>query len=311
MLEVFLAPVAAAQTEIVTTPQDALPPAVSRILSAAIRKDEPAQLEAVIAAAKSAYPQHSTEIDALVVQLQTPAEEPLRIEPLIVPAPEPVEFEKPGYWEDMHAELTLNAADTKGNTDTLYLGLHGKLNLMRKAQIHRLETYANTAEANGVSNQNNWGLSYQLDTLWTDAYFGYVRGSFARDDFAGFETEVFTGIGAGAYLMDTDTMNLRSELGPGYRYLDIASDGGSVQALGLYGATEFEWLIDEDWTFEVDTKVNISGPTSTFHPTMRVNAAVSERVHAGVSYDLRYESNPPLMSEQLDRILKFDVKYAY
>lgn len=312
MLELFLAPAFAVggSTEIVASAPEELPRPVARMLSAAVRMDDETQLDAVVATAKSAYPEYVAEIDALVADLRTPVE-PLRIATLIVPAPEPVEFEPPDYWEDRHAELTLNAAETSGNTDTLYLGLHGKLNLMRKAQIHRLEASANTAEANGVESQNSWSGSYQLDTLWTDAYFGYVRGSWRHDDFAGFETDAFAGVGAGAYILQTETLSLRSELGPGYRYLDLANEDRRIHAVGLYGAAEFDWLLDEHWTLEVDTNVNLSGPTSTIHPTMRLNTSVSERISAGVSYDLRYETDPPLMSENLDRILKFDVKYSY
>ncbi|MEM5515946.1 DUF481 domain-containing protein [Henriciella sp. AS95] len=267
-------------------------------------------LASVVAAAKSAYPEFAAEIDARVADLQMPVE-PLLIAPLVIPAPQPVEIEQPGYWEDFNAELTLNAAETQGNTDTLFLGLHSKVNLMRKAQIHRLEAFANMAEANGVDSQNNWGASYQLDTLWTDDYFGYVRGSVAHDDFAGFETDAFVGIGAGAYLKQTETVTLRSELGPGYRYLEIAGSDYNIGAVGLYGATELDWLIRDDLTLEIDAKANISGPTSTFNPTIRMNTAVSKRVSAGVSYDLRYESNPPLMSNNIDRVLRFDVKYSY
>ena len=312
MLELLLAPafaVGGTPQTVATLPQE-LPRPVSRMISAAIRSNDEAQLAAVVAAAKVAFPEFSGQIDTLVAELKTPVE-PLRIAPLVVPAPKPVEIESPGYWDDFNAELALNAAETKGNSDTLFLGLRSKVNLMRKAQIHRLEVFANQAEANGVENQSNWGASYQLDTLWNDEYFGYVRGSMARDDFAGFETDAFAGVGAGAYLVQTEAVTLRSEVGPGYRYLKVANDGDEIGGVGLYGATELDWLIREDLSFEVDAKVNISGPTSTFHPTFRMNTAVSDHVSAGLSYDIRYESNPPLMSENLDRILRFDVKYSY
>ena len=95
-----------------------------------------------------------------------------------------------------------------------------------------------------MQNQNNWGLSYQLDTLWTDAWFGYVRGSVAHDDFAGFETDAFAGIGAGAYLVQSDAVTLRSEVGPGYRYLDIAGEDRRVHAIGLYGSAELDWQLE-------------------------------------------------------------------
>ena len=312
MFDLLLAPAIAggAAPAIISPDVEELPRAVHRMISAAMNTHDPAQLDAVIVAAKMAYPQHAAKIDAVVEDLSLPVE-PLRIQPLVVPAPKPARFGGAHYWEDRNGEISLSAAETKGNTDTLFLGLQGKLNLKRRSQIHRLETYANMAEANGVDSQNNWGASYQLDTLWTDAYFGYVRGSFARDDFAGFKTDAFAGVGAGAYLIQSAAMTLRSEFGPGYRFLDIAKKEGTVGSIGLYGAAEFDWLIDEDWTLELDTKVNFSGPTSTVHPTLRMNADVSDHVQAGVSYDVRYESNPPLKSESLDRILRFNVKYKY
>ncbi|MAN73270.1 MAG: hypothetical protein CME84_04170 [Henriciella sp.] len=312
MFDLFLAPaLAAGGAPVITSPENEdLPRAVERMLSVSMHRKDAAELDAVIAAAKAAYPEHAARIDAVVAELREPVE-PLRIAPLIVPAPKPAKLEKPGFWEDLHGEFALSAAETRGNTDTLFLGLRGKLNLKRRAQIHRLETHADMAKANGVQSQNSWGGSYQLDTLWTDAYFGYVRGSFARDDFAGFRTDAFAGVGAGAYLIQDRTMTLRSELGPGYRFLDVAGEDDTIGALGLYGAAEFDWLLDEDWTLELDTKVNFSGPTSTIHPTLSMNADVSDHVETGVSYDLRYESTPPLMSEKLDRVLRFNVKYSY
>ncbi|RIJ24336.1 DUF481 domain-containing protein [Henriciella barbarensis] len=312
MFDLFLAPEIAggAAPAIVSSEAEELPRAVHRMISAAMNTQDPVQLDAVTRSAKIAYPQHAEEIDAIVEDLKLPVE-PLRIQPVVVPAPQPARFERVDFWEDRNGEISLSAAETKGNSDTLFLGLQGKLNLKRRSQIHRLETYANMAEANGIDSQNNWGASYQLDTLWTDAYFGYVRGSFARDDFAGFKTDAFAGVGAGAYLIQGAAMTLRSEFGPGYRFLDIAKKDGTAGSIGVYGAAEFDWLIDEDWTLELDTKVNFSGPTSTVHPTLRMNTDVSDHVQAGLSYDVRYESNPPLKSESLDRILRFNVKYKY
>mgnify|MGYP004052261737 CR=1 FL=1 len=59
--------------------------------------------------------------------------------PLVVVAPvdvqiEEAELEKPTYWDDLNAELTLNAVQTKGNSDTFHLGMHGKVNLMRPTE---------------------------------------------------------------------------------------------------------------------------------------------------------------------------------
>ena len=317
MLELFLAPaaVAGAQPETVIVQPEPLPPGVRRMLSAAMRFDDPEQAEAVISAAKSAYPDQAGQIDRFVEELQKPVA-PLKIAPLVVVAPvdvqiEEAELEKPTYWDDLNAELTLNAVQTKGNSDTFHLGMHGKVNLMRRAQIHRLEGYGNASRANGVQNQRNWGASYQLDTVWTDRYFGYVRGSIDRDAFSGFETSAFAGVGAGTYLVQQDALTIRSELGPGYRLLKLSEEDRSIDGVGIYGSFELDWAVNEDWNFEFDSKATLSEPTSTFNPTLRLNAAVTDQVRAGVSYDFRYETDPPLMSENYDSSLKFDVMFHY
>lgn len=319
MLELFLAPAAAGGAEPEAVIEKAapapLPPGVRRMLSAATRFDDKSQLDTVIAAAKSAYPAQADQIDALVAELMTPVT-PLKIAPLVVVAPldlelEGAEHEKPGYWEDLNAELTLNAAQTEGNSDTFHLGMRGKVNLMRRAQIHRLEGYGNAAQANGIENQRNWGLSYQLDTLWTDRYFGYVRGSVDRDAFSGFETSAFAGVGAGTYLVQGDALTIRSEVGPGYRFLQLAEEDKDIEAIGLYGSFELDWALSGDWTFEFDTKATLSGPTSTFNPALRLNAAVTDQVRAGVSYDFRYETDPPLLSENYDSSLRLDLMFRY
>ena len=74
MLELFLAPaaVAGAQPETVIVQPEPLPPGVRRMLSAAMRFDDPEQAEAVISAAKSAYPDQAGQIDRFVEELQKP-----------------------------------------------------------------------------------------------------------------------------------------------------------------------------------------------------------------------------------------------
>lgn len=319
MLETFLALAIAESAEaeiVVEQPEPApVPPGVRRMLSAALRFNDPTKLEAVVSAAKSAYPAHSAQIDALVLELQAPVT-PLKIAPLVVVAPltpelDAAELEKPAFWDDMHAELALNAAHTKGNSDTFHLGMRGKINLKHRAQIHRLEGYTNASKANGVESQRNWGTSYQLDTLWTDKYFGYARASIDRDSFAGFETSAFAGIGAGTYLVQQEALTIRSEVGPGYRFLELAEEDEQINAIGVYTSFELDWALSEDWNFEFDSKATLSEPTSTFNPTLRLNAAVTDQVRAGISYDFRYETDPPLMTENYDSALRLDVMYRY
>ena len=312
MFELFAAPAAIAGTEMQAETQAPaeLPAGVRRMLSVAVKSDDPAQRDAVIATAKTAYPELSAQIDAFLSDLRTPVT-PLLIQPYVVLAPAVPEMPKPGYWQDFNAELLLNAVQTRGNSNTLHFGTAAKMNMKRHSRIHRLTAYGNLTEANGVESQRNWGASYQLDTLWTDIHFGYLRGSVDRDDFAGFSTVAFLGAGVGKYFVQSDTLSIRTEIGPGYRYLSLSEEDRDIHAPGLYTSFELDWLLDEDWTLEFDTKATISEPTSTLHPIARLSAGVTDRVRAGVSYDFRYETDPPLLANNIDSSLKLDLVFSY
>lgn len=312
MFELFAAPAAMAGAVLESEAEAPapLPPGVRRMLSVATKVDDPAQRDAVIATAKAAYPELTSEIDAFLVDLARPVT-PLLIDPYVVLAPVQPEMPKPGYWQDFHSELLLNAAQTNGNSDTLHFGAAAKVDMKRDSRIHRLSAYGNITEANGVESQKNWGAAYQLDTLWTDVHFGYLRGSLDRDDFAGFETVAFLGVGVGKYLMQTEALSIRTEFGPGYRYLALANENKEIHAPGLYTSFELDWLLDDDWTLEFDTKATLSAPTTTVHPIARISAGVTDRVRAGVSYDFRYESDPPLLAENYDSSLRVDLVFSY
>lgn len=310
MFETVLAPVETiALIEPVDSVELTLPEGARRILSAAVRLEDPEQLEAVINAAKFAYPNHGAAIAAHVTALQAPIE-PLKVEPLVVtaPAPEPTKF---NYLENLEGRLNANAAYTQGNTDTSILGAHLKMSAKIRTNIHRLEAYANTGSANQQRTQENWGASYQMDTLWTDDVFGYVRGSFDSDEFSGFDYRAFLGAGAGYYFINQGARSLRGEIGPGYRYSRVDVDGEETHDWVLYGAVDTSWDLFDGWSLDHDSKLTLSEPTTTVSSRSQLSTTLTEALRAGLSYELQFEENPPADKESLDRILKFNVSYGF
>lgn len=310
MLEIFLAPIAApvAASPQVEAPAP-IPPGVDRILSAALRLEDPAQLDSVIAAAKLAYPELASQIDQRVATLRQPAT-PLRVAAHVVVGTPP-EPKKLSFLESADGTVTLDAAYTRGNTNTANVGARLKTSLMRQAQIHRVEGYINSGRASGTTIQRNWGLSYQLDRLWTEDIFGYIRGSHQGDEFLGFDYRTFLGAGAGYYFIQEDALSLRGEIGPGYRYSKMTESGEHDGDWVLYSAVETNWTLNDDWTLGHNSKVTWSEPTTTVSSTSQLSTALTETLRAGVSYEMQYEQNPPETSKNLDTLLKFNVSYGF
>lgn len=310
MFEAVMTPVPAAIVTPAETPLSApLPDGAERLISAAIHLDDPDQLAAVLSAAKLAFPEQHSAIDAFVTE-QTKPVEPLRVEALVVTGtvPEPARY---SFLENLAGKVDLNAAYTDGNTETSNLGARLKASLKRQARIHRIEAYANTGDANGVRIQENWGGSYQMDTLWTDDVFGYVRASYANDPFSGFDDRAFLGAGAGYYFLNQEALSVRGEVGPGYQYTNEIEASGNRNDWVLYGAVETSWVLNKDWKLGHDSKVTFSDPNTSIASRSELSTALTEAIRAGMTYELQYEENPPEAKESLDTIWKFNVSYGF
>ena len=310
MFEAVLAPVATVHLEDTAAVEDPqLETAAERMLAAAVRLDNDVYLEGVIEAAKLAFPDQHAAIDAYVTDLQTPTE-PLTIDALVItaPVPEPPEWR---FLENSSGKFTINAAYTEGNTDQSNLGARLNLSTKRASNIHRVDAYANTGQNNGLRTQENWGVSYQMDTLWTDDVFGYARVAYDSDPFLGFEYRVFGGLGAGYYLIREDDVSLRGEVGPGLRYSRETVTGTESQDVVLYGAIDSNWKINSDWTLGHASKVTWSDPSTTVISRSELNTALTEALRAGLTYEVQYEENPPNMKENVDTIISFNLSYGF
>ena len=287
----------------------ALPDGAIRMISAATKFEDPAQMDAVLNAARLAFPEHHDQIDQLVAELTAPTE-PLLVKPLVVTGtpPEPPKY---SFLENLSGKIDLNAAYTDGNTDTSTLGSHLKASLKRKTNIYRIEAYANTGEANGERTQENWGASYQMDTLWTDDVFGYVRSSLDSDQFAGFDYRAFLGAGAGYYFINDSDLSLRGEVGPGYRFSKETVTAEESGDWVLYGAVDTRWVLNKDWAIDHDSKLTLSEPSATLSSRSQLSTALTDAIRAGMSYELQYEGDPPDDKDPLDTILKFNVSYGF
>ena len=310
MIEAVLAPVAlvtvleASAVDAVSLPED-----VRRILSAAARSEDTDQLNAVVNATKLAFPDSHVAIEAYIAELNEPIE-PLKVDAFVVVGTPP-DLPTYSFLENLEGRFDLNAAYTDGNTDTSNLGALLKASLKRETNIHRLEIHANTGRANSQRTQENWGASYQMDTLWTDDVFGYTRISFESDQFSGFDYRAFLGAGAGYYFVQRDSFSLRGEVGPGYRYSREATDGREDGDWVIYGAIDTGWDLLEGWRLDHDSKLTFSEPSTSVSSRSQLSTALTEALRAGLAYEVAFEENPPNNRENLDTIVKFNVSYGF
>lgn len=291
-----------------------LPQPIVRMISvAASSADDEAELNAVIAAAKLAYPSHVDQIDALAGGLSVHKAAPaLKLSPSVVRGvvPPPVEQDW-SYFRGWDGQVSLSAAFADGNTNTSNFGLRTQANRAKNGRIDRLTAYADTSENNGRTSQRKWGLSFQSDLFWTEDVYGYARVSIEADPFAGFDRRSFVGAGAGTKFIESEKLNIRGEIGPGYRFTEFANDEGEDYEVVAYGAFNASWVALEDWRLQNDAKLTLSSDSSTFESTTSVRTTLTDVIRTGLSYQLRYETNPPNDRLRRDSIVRLNLSYGF
>ncbi|MEO0466256.1 MAG: DUF481 domain-containing protein [Pseudomonadota bacterium] len=290
--------------------EDALPQAVYRMISVAARDGEDiADVDAVVAAAKLTYPEFTGEIDALLALLASPVVEPaLTLTGSTVQGYRPPQFD---YFRDWKGRIAVSASTTDGNTDTSAFGMKLKMDRAAEGRVDQFEAYADTAENNGNTSQRRWGFAYQVDANITDFFHGYVRASHDENAFSGFDRRTFLGGGTGRNFVERDDLTIKGQIGPGYRFTREADTDETRGEWVLYSALDVDWLIPGDIVAEQDVRLTASEPSAFLVSSSALSFDVSRGIRTGVSYEFRYETDPPDSNENQDSILKLNVSYGF
>ena len=165
-------------------------------------------------------------------------------------------------WE---ANAELGAIITSGNTETTTF--KGALNVK-----HNLENWNNEYKLDGIYKEDEVEKDNgtKVTERTNEKYFAsaqgnyklneenahlFVYGSYLSDYFGAYRQEAVVSGGYGLRLLDTDTMVLNAEIGPGYKYFQYPDDSTEVGDDGELLADEWEGeviaLAKADYTWQI------------------------------------------------------------
>ncbi len=321
-----------AETQTVPQPADGVPGPVRAMLEAAARTEDAAQVAAVAYAASEVYPDDADAINeygdflravisplsGLSIETVLVQAEPAVVEPVPVPevrtaeqqieaAPAP-KFLDLGDWT---GRVSASGLIASGNSENAAAGLVVEANLPDGDFTHQLRSYFDYGRSRGTKTQQRWGGSYKLDYAIDDDTFAYGRFSYDEDEFSGFDYRLFAGLGAGHWLLRNESLALKVEGGPGFRYAPIDDTREVDSHFAFYAATELDWIIRDGLKFEQDANATWSDPTSTVISTSTITAAFTDTLSTGFSYMVRYETDPPVGRLRLDRTFRANLTYGF
>lgn len=212
-------------------------------------------------------------------------------------------------------EGSFGAGFTTGNTDTSDLGLGLKLGRKTGDWTLSFQALADYGKTDGVETKNRIFGSAQADRDFSERLYGLGRVSYERDEFSGFESRAFAGVGVGYRVIVSEPTKWAVEVAPGVRYDDIRgtllAPGDSETGFSVIGASKFAHAFNDNVKLTNDTTVTWADASTQIVNTLAVTAALTGALSARASYDVRHDTDAPVGFEKTDTVTRVSLVYAF
>ena len=311
-----LAQFPAATNAQITTPQ--IPDIAQAMLAAAYETGNIDEINAVTNAVKSVFPDYISEIDAqTTTQVETLTAAQADAPEAADDAPDDGNTDggpktssifSLSPWE---GKVQAGASFASGNSDNAAVGIAIDAVRITGPITHNVTAFFDIAEQTGDLSQKRWGAAYQLDYAISDRIYAYGRASFEEDQFSGYSYRLFGGAGLGYFLAKSEPFSWKIEGGPGFRYSPLDNSPLIEEEFALYAASETDWLIREGVLFEQDFLVTWTSPTTTLQSITALTTTLTDSISTGISFEYRYETDPPIGTDNEDIIARANLSYGF
>ncbi len=284
----------------------ALPEPVLRMIAAAEATGDAAQVAAVHAAARAAFPEdhaelaeHQTRFDGMIEKRRE--EEVLARQDAIRNA---------GLFERWDGKGELGALRSTGNShDT---GLTASLSLERTGieWRHKLAAQADYQRSDGSTTRERFLLSYEpnIDISGRGFVFGLAQAE--RDRVQGIASRTSISGGLGYRFHDTKRLKLEVKAGPAYRRTDLIDQQDDRYLAGL-GALDLDWKFADRISLTQTAIAFVQDENSTFTSVTGLTAGIAGGFSTRLSYRVVHETSPADGAERTDTLSRVTLVYDF
>lgn len=181
---------------------------------------------------------------------------------------------------------------TTGNTDTS--NLTAKLGLVneRERWRHSLGLEALKSEDDGETSAERYFAAWQSDYKFSEKAYMFGRLSYEDDKFSGYEYRTTETVGYGRHVLNTDTMKLDLEAGPGARQSKLET-GNTENEMILRLAGRFAWQISANAKFTQDLSADIGEDTTVGKSVTAVQASIINNLAMKLSFTAKHTTDVP------------------
>lgn len=213
-------------------------------------------------------------------------------------------------------EGALSAGVTTGNTETTDIGAGLKLAYEAGRWTHTGEVRFDYAEQDGLETKNRVVGAYQLNRDLTERLFAFARASHERDEFSGFDSRTFLGVGVGYTILDGAATTWSVKAAPGLKIDEVqpappAVVGGTEQSFAAVFGSTFAHAFNDHVSVGNDTEIIYADVSTQANNQTSLTAQIMERLSARLSFEVRYETDPALGRQDTDTATRFGLVYGF
>ena len=296
--------------------QAELPEPVRAMIEAAISNGDPEAVKTVADLARQTNPEDVAEIDAIMAafdaeQTQLAQQEAEAAEQAIRTA---------GLFDNWSGKGELGGFRATGNSSNT--GVTATITLKRTGidWSHKLRGLVDYQRNNGVTSREQYSFVYEPNYKFSDRVFVYGLAQYERDRFQGFSGRYAVSAGIGYQIIDESNLQLSAKAGPAYRVTEFVTGETESRIAGLFGV-DFDWDITDRLTLTHDTNavaetggsatVIVDSNNTSLDLVTGLNAKISDKLTARLSYAIEYDTNPPIGSVGTDTLSRATLIYGF
>ena len=286
------------------------------MIDAAIASGDAEQVEAVIATARTAFPDDAVEVDKIWTAYEAEQAEIAAAQA----AREEQEIRQAGLLEKWGGQGQIGAFQSSGNTDEF--GVTAALELKREGidWEHRLRLTADYRRQDGTTTREQFLARYEPRYQINARLFTYALAQYERDRRQGYSSRYALSGGIGYKLIDAENLELSVQAGPAYRVTQFTDGTKNSRLAALFGA-DFAWDISDSLkltqnansTIETGGQalVIVDSANTSLSATTGLEAGLTDTLSARLSWTIEYDSNPPTGAVKTDTLSRFTLAYGF
>jgi putative salt-induced outer membrane protein len=283
-----------------------LDPGIRRMIETAIEGGNEATIASVLAVARLAAPESTSEIEAHEQGWRTQlAANKARAEEERL-----AKLRTAGVLENWKGEAELGFTRATGNAPTS--GLFGSISLKRQGEAwtHQLSARADVQRVNGATTTERLFAAWQPNYRFEEQAYAYGLTQYERDPFAGYESRVTLGGGLGYRPLSGKRLTLEIEGGPAFRRVE-GTDGIDLARIAARGSLDLAWRITPTLSFTQKAALFIEEGDGNIIANTALDTKLIGNLKARFSYRVQYERNPPIGTVELNTQTRATFVYGF